>query len=125
MKSQLRVLAVTVGLFCAATGFAQTATPAAKASASVSAPAVPAAKAPAAPAAPMAKTGASPAAKTAAPTTAAAGGGDGKVWVNTKSKTYHCEGTKFYGKTKTGEYMTETDAKAKGNHADHGKACVK
>ena len=125
VKSQLRVLAVTVGLFCAATGFAQTATPAAKASASVSAPAVPAAKAPAAPAAPMAKTGATPAAKTAAPTTAAAGGGDGKVWVNTKSKTYHCEGTKFYGKTKTGEYMTETDAKAKGNHADHGKACVK
>ena len=125
MKSQLRVLAVTVGLFCAATGFAQTATPAAKASASVSAPAVPAAKAPAAPAAPMAKTGATPAAKTAAPTTAAAGGGDGKVWVNTKSKTYHCEGTKFYGKTKVGEYMTEADAKAKGNHADHGKACAK
>ena len=125
MKSQLRVLAVTVGLFCAATGFAQTATPAAKASASVSAPAVPAAKAPAAPAAPMAKTGATPAAKTAAPTTAAAGGGDGKVWVNTKSKTYHCEGTKFYGKTKAGEYLTEADAKAKGNHADHGKPCVK
>ena len=73
----------------------------------------------------MAKTGATPAAKTAAPTTAAAGGGDGKVWVNTKSKTYHCEGTKFYGKTKSGEYMTETDAKAKGNHADHGKACAK
>ena len=125
MKSQLRVLAVTVGLFCAATGFAQTATPAAKASASVSAPAVPAAKAPAAPAAPMAKTGASPAAKTAAPTTAAAGGGDGKVWVNTKSKTYHCEGTKFYGKTKTGEYMAEADAKAKGNHPSGGKACAK
>ena len=125
MKSQLRVLAVTVGLFCATTGFAQTAAPAAKASASVSAPAVPAAKTPATPAAPMAKTGANPAAKTAAPTTAATGGGDGKVWVNTKSKTYHCEGTKFYGKTKIGEYMTETDAKAKGNHADHGKACAK
>ena len=122
MKSQLRVLAVTVGLLCAATGFAQTAAPAAKASASVSAPAAPAAKAPATP---MAKTGVTPAAKTAAPATAAAGGGDGKVWVNTKSKTYHCEGTKFYGKTKTGEYMTETDAKAKGNHADHGKACLK
>ena len=59
------------------------------------------------------------------PTTAAAGGGAGKVWVNTKSKTYHCEGTKFYGKTKGGEYMTEADAKAAGNHADHSKACVK
>lgn len=120
MKSQFRVLAVTLGLFCAATGFAQTAAPAAKASASAPANAS---------AAPAAKTTApameKKAAKTAAPTTAAAGGGNGKVWVNAKSKTYHCEGTKFYGKTKTGEYMTEADAKAKGNHADHGKACTK
>ena len=124
MKSQLRVLALTVGLFCAATGFAQTAAPAAKASAPVStstAPAAPAAKASAAhPSKKAAK-----AANAGAPTTAAAGGGDGKVWVNSKSKTYHCEGTKFYGKTKTGEYMTEADAKAQGNHADHGKACAK
>lgn len=121
MKSQLRVLAVTVGLFFAATGFAQTAAPAAKASAPANASVAPAAKTPATPAA---KKGAT-SAKTAVPTTAAAGGGDGKVWVNTKSKTYHCEGTKFYGKTKVGEYMTEADAKAKGNHADHGKACAK
>ena len=71
----------------------------------------------------MPKASASPAAKSAAPTVAAAGGGEGKVWVNTKSKTYHCGGTKFYGKTKVGEYLTESDAKAKGNHADHGKAC--
>lgn len=55
--------------------------------------------------------------------TEAAGGGTGKVWINTKSNTYHCQGTKFYGKTKVGEYMTEADAKAKGAHADHGKAC--
>ena len=122
MKSRLRLLVVTVGIFCAATGFAQTAAPVTKASAPANTSAAPAAKTPAAP---MAKTAASAAAKTAAPTTAAVGGGEGKVWVNTKSKTYHCEGTKFYGKTKTGEYMTETDAKAKGNHADHGKACVK
>lgn len=57
------------------------------------------------------------------PEDAAPGGGDGKVWVNTASKTYHCAGTKYYGKTKAGEYMTEADAKAKGNHADHKKAC--
>jgi hypothetical protein len=54
-----------------------------------------------------------------------AAGGAGKVWVNSSSKTYHCEGSKFYGKTKTGEYMAEADAKAKGNHAVKGKACAK
>lgn len=62
--------------------------------------------------------------KTAAITTpAAVGGGAGKVWVNSKSNTYHCMGTKYYGKTKEGAYMTEAEAKAKGAHADHGKAC--
>lgn len=53
----------------------------------------------------------------------APGGGAGKVWVNTKSNTYHCQGAEYYGKTKVGEYMTEADAKAKGAHANHGKAC--
>ena len=71
------------------------------------------------------KGAAAPAAKTTSPMAEAAGGGDGTVWVNTKSKTYHCAGTKYYGKTKAGEYMTEGDAKTKGNHADHGKACAK
>ncbi len=54
---------------------------------------------------------------------AAPGGGAGKVWVNEESKVYHCQDDRYYGKTKKGEYMSEADALAKGNHASHGKAC--
>ncbi len=51
------------------------------------------------------------------------GGGAGKVWVNTASNVYHCPGTKYYGTTKAGAYMSEADAKAKGARPDAGKPC--
>ena len=55
----------------------------------------------------------------------APGGGPGMVWVNTKSKVYHCPGTTYYGKTKAGKYVTEDAAKAEGDHADDNKPCAK
>ena len=124
MKSLLQMLALSTSLLLAGQSFAQApAVPAAPAKPATMAPASPAATiapaaAPATPAAP-AKKGAF---KT--PDTPAAGGGDGKVWVNSASKAYHCPGTKYYGKTKAGEYMSESDAKAKGNHPASKKACA-
>ena len=58
-------------------------------------------------------------------TTSATGTGnpDAKVWVNTDSGVYHCEGSKWFGKTKSGQFMTQREAQAKNYHADHGRAC--
>lgn len=41
----------------------------------------------------------------------------GMVWVNTETKVYHKEGSRWYGKTKGGKWMTEEDAVKGGNRA--------
>jgi hypothetical protein len=60
----------------------------------------------------------------AAPATAAttavspaANGGHGLVWVNTETHVYHKEGSRFYGKTKKGKYVSEADAIKEGDRA--------
>ncbi len=66
---------------------------------------------------------AAPATKAASPASKTAGGVPGEVWVNTESKVYHCAGDRWYGKTKQGEYMSESEATAKGFRPSRGKAC--
>jgi hypothetical protein len=43
------------------------------------------------------------------------GGGPGMVWVNTDTHVYHKQGSRFYGKTKNGKYVSEADARKEGN----------
>jgi hypothetical protein len=55
--------------------------------------------------------------KTAAGATAtpAAGGGPGLVWVNTETHVFHKQGSRFYGTTKKGKYVSEADAIKEGD----------
>jgi hypothetical protein len=52
-------------------------------------------------------------------TTSAAQGnpGPGMVWVNLDSGVYHYQGSRYYGKTKNGKYMSESEAINAGYHA--------
>ncbi|MBS0226802.1 MAG: DUF3761 domain-containing protein [Proteobacteria bacterium] len=96
----------------------------------VAAPAPAPAAAPARPA-PVATTAPAPAAAPAArtprtmpaPGPVAAGGGNGQVWVNMKTKVYHCQGDRWYGTSKDGQYMSESAATAAGARASRGKTC--
>jgi hypothetical protein len=45
----------------------------------------------------------------------AAGGGPGQVWVNTQTHVYHKPGSRFYGKTKKGKYVSEQEAITEGD----------
>jgi len=49
--------------------------------------------------------------------TVAPGGGNGMVWVNTSTHVYHKEGSRFYGRTKEGKYMSEQEAIKEGDRA--------
>lgn len=51
------------------------------------------------------------------------GNPDVKVWVNIPSNVYHCPGTRWYGTTKHGEFMTQAEAQKKQYRPAHGKVC--
>ena len=46
-----------------------------------------------------------------------------KVWVNTNSGVYHCPGTRWYGNTKSGRFMTQREAQSKGYRPAYGAVC--
>ena len=92
---------VTVSESAATTKAAKAATKAAKAEA--------AAEKPAAKSAEVAGKSVATAAKTAPK--------KGDVWVNTESKVFHKEGSRWYGNTKQGKWMSEADALKQGYRA--------
>lgn len=47
--------------------------------------------------------------------TPARSGGNGLVWVNTETHVYHKEGSRFYGSTTHGKYVSEADAIKEGD----------
>lgn len=55
-------------------------------------------------------------AKTSAPSASQGNPGPGLVWVNLDSGVYHYEGSRYYGKTKNGKYISEADAVKAGYH---------
>ncbi|HUI85511.1 MAG TPA: hypothetical protein VL240_14890 [Candidatus Binatia bacterium] len=64
-------------------------------------------------------------AKTSAsqPSSATQGNPDAQVWVNTNSGVYHCSGTHWYGTTKSGVYMKQSEAQQKGFRPAYHRVC--
>ena len=56
--------------------------------------------------------------------TQTAGNPNARVWVNTKSGVYHCGGTRWYGNTVQGEYMSQKQAQDKGYRPAYGSVCA-
>jgi len=46
-----------------------------------------------------------------------------KDWLNTNSGVYHCPGTRYYGNTKRGNFLTQEEALLSGNRPAYGKKC--
>jgi DNA uptake protein ComE-like DNA-binding protein len=66
------------------------------------------------PSSPEAPSTSQPSTSASSATAAHQQGGPGMVWVNPKTKVFHRQGDRWYGKTKNGKYMTEADAVAAG-----------
>jgi hypothetical protein len=62
--------------------------------------------------------------ETGVQTGSSTGNPQARVWVNANSGTYHCPGTRWYGKTHAGEYMTQKQAQGKGYHAAAHQPCL-
>jgi len=60
---------------------------------------------------------------TPAPSEEAQGNPDVRVWINTKSGVYHCPATHWYGATKAGEYMKQSEAQQKGYRPAYHRPC--
>ena len=47
----------------------------------------------------------------------------GRVWVNAASGVYHCAGSRYFGRTKSGKMMAEAAARAEGGRPAGGVRC--
>lgn len=52
-----------------------------------------------------------------------AGNPDAKVWVNSRTMKYHCPDSPWYGRTLTGQYLTQKEAEKAGYVPAYGVAC--